>query len=240
MEEQEEARKIQFTGKSSYIVSLPKSWINEMGLKRGDQVRMHRQGTNEIIVSPQKLRIRKMTNDEAIVEIDANENVDSVSRKIISLYFMGFNTISVKPKDGRLGSLQRSAVKDVTRRLLMGAEIISDSSSGITLQVLVSLVELTVDGAFKRMIHLAKTMLSDAIIAAEEGNMDLAKEVIRADDEVDRFGFYIMYFCRNTCTTLYPADSHSSNASFTESSSLCATSMAFSMQAVSYGGLKID
>ena len=60
---------------------------------------------------------------------------------------MGFNTIAVKPKDGRLGSLQRSAVKDVTRRLLMGAEIISDSSSGITLQVLVSLVELTVDGS---------------------------------------------------------------------------------------------
>ena len=104
MEEQEEARKIQFTGKSSYIVSLPKSWINEMGLKRGDQVRMHRQGTNEIIVSPQKLRIRKMTNDEAIIEISADENVGSVARKIISLYFMGFNTIAIKPKDGRLGS----------------------------------------------------------------------------------------------------------------------------------------
>ena len=62
----------------------------------------------------------------------------------------------------------------------------------VTLQVLVNLVELTVDGAFKRMIHLAKTMLSDAIIAAEEGNVDLAKEVIQADDEVDRFGFYII------------------------------------------------
>ena len=131
MEEQEEARKIQFTGKSSYIVSLPKSWINEMGLKRGDQVRMHRQGTNEIIVSPQKLRIHKMTNDEAVIEISANENVGSVARKIISLYFMGFNTIAIKPKDGRLGSSQRAAIKDVTRRLLMGAEIISDSSSGI-------------------------------------------------------------------------------------------------------------
>ena len=40
---------------------------------------------------------------------------------------------------------------------------------------------MAVDGAFKRMIHLAKTMLSDAIIAAEEGNMDLAKEVSRAE-----------------------------------------------------------
>ena len=46
------------------------------------------------------------------IEISANENVGSV-RKIISLYFMGFNTIAIKPKDGRF-----------SRRLLMGAEII--------------------------------------------------------------------------------------------------------------------
>ena len=41
--------------------------------------------------------------------------------------------------------------------MLMGSEIISDSTSGgITVQVLVNLLELSVDGAFKRMIHLAK------------------------------------------------------------------------------------
>jgi phosphate uptake regulator len=76
--------------------------------------------------------------------------------------------------------------------MLMGAEIISDSTSGITIQVLVNLLELSVDGAFKRMIHLAKSMLNDAILAVKEENLDLAKEVINTDDEVDRFGFYII------------------------------------------------
>ena len=37
--------------------------------------------------------------------------------------------------------------------MLMGSEIISDSIGGITIQVLVNLLELSVDGAFKRMIH---------------------------------------------------------------------------------------
>ena len=32
MEEREETRKIQFTGKSSYIVSLPKQWVVDGGL----------------------------------------------------------------------------------------------------------------------------------------------------------------------------------------------------------------
>ncbi len=76
--------------------------------------------------------------------------------------------------------------------MLMGTEIISDSTGGITIQVLVNLLELSVNGAFKRMIHLAKSMLSDSLLAVKESNFELAREVINADDEVDRFGFYII------------------------------------------------
>jgi phosphate uptake regulator len=57
---------------------------------------------------------------------------------------------------------------------------------------MVNLLELSVDGAFKRMIHLAKSMLNDALLAVKENNLDLAQEVINTDDEVDRFGFYII------------------------------------------------
>ena len=57
--------------------------------------------------------------------------------------------------------------------MLMGSEIISDSTSGITVQVLVNLLELSVDGAFKRMIHLAKSMSSDALLTVKENNEDL-------------------------------------------------------------------
>jgi len=42
------------------------------------------------------------------------------------------------------------------------------------------------------MLHLAKSMSSDAILATKENNVELAQEVINTDDEVDRFGFYII------------------------------------------------
>ena len=48
MEEREETRKIQFTGKSSFIVSLPKQWIMDLGLKQGDQIRMVRKGSSTL------------------------------------------------------------------------------------------------------------------------------------------------------------------------------------------------
>jgi len=191
MEEREETRKIQFTGKSSYIVSLPKQWVMDLGLKQGDQIRMIRKDSQTLEIYPPKFETRSQKKEDAVLEIDAEET-SSIVRKLISLYFLGYKTINVKPKNGRLNPNQRNAVKEAVKRMLMGSEIISDSSSGITIQVLVNLLELSVDGAIKRMIHLAKSMSNDAILAMSENNLELAHEVINTDDEVDRFGFYII------------------------------------------------
>jgi len=192
MEEGGETRKIQFTGKSSYIVSLPKQWIMDLGLRKGDQVRMERHGSVGLQVYPVKHQTAPRQKDDAVIEITPDEETSTIVRKLISLYFLGFKTVNVKPKEGRLGPQQRTAIKSAVKRMLMGSEIISDSTGGITIQVLVNLLELSIDGAFKRMIHLAKSMLGDAILSVKEVNLDLAEEVINTDDEVDRFGFYII------------------------------------------------
>ncbi|MFB5608805.1 MAG: PhoU domain-containing protein, partial [Nitrosarchaeum sp.] len=191
MEEREETRKIQFTGKSSYIVSLPKQWIKDLGLKQGDQIRMIRKDASTLEIYPSKFETRLQKKEDATIEIN-DEETSSVVRKLISLYFLGYKTINIKPKSGRLNPNQRNSIKEAVKRMLMGSEIISDSISGITIQVLVNLLELSVDGAIKRMIHLAKSMSNDAILAMNENNLELAQEVINTDDEVDRFGFYII------------------------------------------------
>ena len=191
MDEKEETRKIQFTGKSSYIVSLPKQWVMDLGLKQGDQIRMIRKDSSTLEIYPPKFESRSQKKEDATIEIE-NEETFAIVRKLISLYFLGYKTINIKPKSGRLNPNQRNAVKEAVKRMLMGSEIISDSSSGITIQVLVNLLELSVDGAIKRMIHLAKSMSNDAILAMSENNLELAHEVINTDDEVDRFGFYII------------------------------------------------
>ena len=192
MEDVGETRKIQFTGKSSYIVSLPKQWITELGLKQGDQIRMVRKGSSTLELYPPKFESRIQKKEDATIEIEGEEETSSIVRKLISLYFLGYKTINVKPKNGRLSVIQRNSVKEAVKRMLMGSEIIADSIGGITVQVLVNLLELSVDGAFKRMLHLAKSMSSDAILAVKENNLELAQEVINTDDEVDRFGFYII------------------------------------------------
>ena len=96
MEDGGETRKIQFTGKSSYIVSLPKQWIMELGLKQGDQLRMVRKGSSTLEIYPPKFESRIQKKEEAVIEIEGEEEASSIVRKLISLYFLGFKTINVK------------------------------------------------------------------------------------------------------------------------------------------------
>ncbi|HSG74324.1 MAG TPA: phosphate uptake regulator PhoU [Nitrosopumilaceae archaeon] len=192
MNEREETRKIQFTGKSSYIVSLPKRWIMDLGLKQGDSINVVRQGSSTLQISPTQYQTKSLKNEDATFEVDLEDENSKIVRRLVSLYFLGFKTINIKPKAGRFKPDQRTAIKDAVKKMLMGTEIISDSTSGITIQVLVNLIELSVNGAFKRMMHLANSMMSDAFLAIQETNYDLAQEIINTDDEVDRFGFYII------------------------------------------------
>jgi len=191
MNEHDQLRKIQFTGKSSYIVSLPKGWIIEQGLKQGDQVNVSRQGSSVLEIKPINISNNK-NQEEAIITVSNDDDESAILRKIIALYFLHYQTIHIKPKTDRINPAQRSSIRNAVKNVLMGAEITSDSTEGITIQILINLVGLSVDGAFKRMLHLAKSMQEDVLLAVKEGNVELAEQVIKSDDDVDRFGFYII------------------------------------------------
>jgi phosphate uptake regulator len=187
----EETRKLQYTGGSSYIVSLPKKWIQDLGLKQGDHVVIMRQGNSTLQIAPASKRVAK-EQKEATIEVSKDNNPYFIARKLIALYFVGFNVINIVPKDDRLLVDQREVIKSIVRRVLMGTEIIAESATGITLQVLINLLDLSVDAAFKRMLLIAKSMYRDMLLALKENNVELAGEVVKSDDEVDRFSFYIV------------------------------------------------
>jgi len=191
MVERDQVRKIQFTGKSSYIVSLPKEWIKDHGIKQGDQVNVVRQGSSVLEIKPVSYG-RRTTQDSATLIITSKDDKHTITRKLISLYFLHYKTIYVVQENGRVEPNQRNAIRNTVKKILMGAEITADSTNEITIQVLINLVELSIDGAFKRMLHLSKSMQNDALLALTENNKELAQEVLNSDDDVDRFSFYIV------------------------------------------------
>jgi phosphate uptake regulator len=187
----EETRKIQLTGKSTYIVSLPKKWVTSMGLKAGSQVVVSKQSDASLLLIPKELA-KQTRPEEASILISQKDNPNTIARKIVSLYLVGYNIIRIKTKDEHITSLQRNLIKDLTRKKLVGTEIISDSSNEMKLQVLLSYPELSIENALRRMCLIAISMHEDATRALRELDKKLAQDVVSLDDEVDRFSLYII------------------------------------------------
>ena len=186
-----EVRKIQLTGKTTYIVSLPKRWVESFGLTNGSLVTLIKQPNNSLLILPD-LDSKPSNIEEVVLLIPENKSGESVKRRIVSAYLAGYNVIHVRNKNGIITPKQRDAIREVVRRNLVSTEIIADSSNLITIQVLTSLPELSVKSVLRRMFLIASAMHKDAIIALKELNKDLAYSVINSDDEVDKFSLYMM------------------------------------------------
>ena len=185
----EEARKIQVTGKSTYIVSLPKKWVEEVKIKRGEQIQLVRQDDMSLLLIPKN--VPKERSREVEINISPKDSPDSIIRRVIAFYLIGYNLIRVTTKE-RFTQEQREFLKDFIRRKLVGAEIVADSKNGVTLQTLLDHSELSVENALRRMSVITISMHRDAMAALEENDRELAQTIIRTDDEVDRFSFYII------------------------------------------------
>ncbi len=186
-----EARKIQFSGKSSYTLALPKKWVEELGLNPGNLINIMRQNDSTLLLMPTGVKAGGLS-EEASIKVSKSETTGSVVRKVVSAYLLGHNIIQVTKGERELTSALRDSIKEAVRRYLVGTEIIADASDGITLQVLLSFPELSVKNALRRMFRIASSMHEDAVASLKTIDRDSAMGVVKADDEVDRFGLYLI------------------------------------------------
>jgi phosphate uptake regulator len=188
---EEELRKIQVTGGSTYIISLPKSWIDKMGLKRSSVVSITQRDDMSLCIQPKGIespeRVKKV-----IIVIQQGDKPESVVRRLVSSYINGYNIIQIRSTEKRIDLESRFAIKDFVRKKLVGTEILSDLPNELTLQILLSYSELSVKDALRRMSIIAASMHRDAVQTLSTDNPRIAKEVVNMDDEVDRFSFYVI------------------------------------------------
>jgi len=165
--------------------------MTELHLKAGDPVTIVRESNKSLSVIPNPEK-RPSSANEMTAIILQNESGSSLKRKIVSMYLAGYNIMHLKSKTGRINPSQRDAVRELVRRNLVGTEIIADASDLITIQVLLSLPELSVNSAVRRMFLISTSMHTDAMASLAEHNHELAATIIKSDDEVDRFSLYIL------------------------------------------------
>jgi len=182
-------RKVQVTGGNSFVVSLPKTWVNDVGLRASDPVAVLIQPDSSLLIVPRR-DIRTPSRSEAILEASQGLDKDFLLRHFISYYLAGYDTIRITL--GRSDGTLRGFIREGIRRKLVGVEIIEESSGGILTQCLSGYVDLPLKKALERMAIIAGGMLTDSVAVLQGGGKGLATEVVERDDEVDRFYHFLL------------------------------------------------
>jgi phosphate uptake regulator len=188
----EEQRKLQVTGGSTFILSLPKEWAIKNELKRGSSMLVREEEDGSLCVMPSSFP-KKERHEEAFIRVSQVENPDAIMRTAISAYLNGYSILHVKAQGQKvLSSKTRNHLKNFARNYLVGTEIVIDTPTELTLQVLLNYPELTIQNALSRMSIIASSMHKEAIGALRKLDYANAKAVIETDREVNRFALYIV------------------------------------------------
>ncbi|MCC6053975.1 MAG: AbrB/MazE/SpoVT family DNA-binding domain-containing protein [Thermosphaera sp.] len=179
-------RRVQFTGKSTYIVSLPKTWVVRHGLKPGSQVVVEERG-GIVVVKPMDSSIPRSRS--LAISIDKKTNIDSAIRMVIAAYIMGYDVIVLKTSD-YVNPLIRNTIRELIVKKLPGVEIIGEDEKEIRLQVLLNTTSIPIQDILKRLVKVVYSVVQDACMTLTGSGEVSADEVVKEDDSVDRVYFY--------------------------------------------------
>lgn len=180
-------RKVQLTGGSSYVVTLPKEWVKSLNIKKNDPVGLIVQPDGTLLVTTRTSESRVHRTKE--IRVDNLEDGTFLFRILIGAYIMGYSTITL-----RSSSRLRPPIRDTVMRFVqntIGPEIMEESSSHITIRDLLSPTEMPFDMTIKRMHVLVRTMHEDAMTALQRRDGQLAELVFKRDGDVNRLHWLI-------------------------------------------------
>jgi len=180
-------RKIQLTGGSTYIVSLPKEWVKALSLKAGDEVQIMEDSDLKLVVIPKNGDRKEVEKRKTL--LCENMVAEAIVREFIAYYMAGYSQVTISCK--KMKGEDRAYIKDVVRRRLLGAEVIEEDVSSLTVQFLINEKDLPITKAIGRAYTISHNMLKDALMSIEDQDSELAREILGRDDEVDRFFFYV-------------------------------------------------
>ncbi|MEA2089572.1 MAG: phosphate uptake regulator PhoU [Thermoproteota archaeon] len=182
-----ELRKVQRTSSGTFFVCLPKKWAERIGLKRGAVVAVSEMTDGRLALDP-KYDVERGPR-EAVVKPSAY-----LSREITGKYLLGYDIIRVEAEN-RISSEDRKQVKQAAAHLV-GLEIVEEDYSKIVMQCLLKPSTFPPDKILRREHSIAAGMHRDTVTALIEGDVQLAKNVIARDNEVNRLYFLLVRILR--------------------------------------------
>ncbi len=180
-------RRIQKTGGSTYIVSLPKNWVTARGLRAGDSLYFTPRADGSLAVFPEPVGTTEV--ERRVVEVSNDMEEEHLFRRLIAEYIAGYPLLEVRTP-GRMSARTRHVVRGFAQRMI-GPEILEETAEAVILQDVVGANPLPIPSIVRRMHQMVRAMQADAMTAFRTRESSIARDVVERDWEVDRLHWFL-------------------------------------------------
>jgi phosphate uptake regulator len=177
-------RRLQFIGGSSYMISIPKSWVKNNDLEQGDEIVLNVEDECILIVP------KKISESSKIIKgyVRGLQQYDEefLRRFIYAIYIQGLDEIVIE--DEKINPRILTKISEIVRSVI-GMEIIYAQNGRIVLRCM-NTPDFDFNGVLRRMYQIIESMI-DGIIESIESNDENALEEIKYF-EVDLDRLYLL------------------------------------------------
>jgi len=177
-----EYRKLIAFGKSSFVVSLPKPWINQNKLKKGDLIYID-EINNNLLLQGKRRSEHDNEDSRVIIQVDGKAN-KRIHRDIIAAYVNNFKTIILQGKEIKDKAPE---IQNFVQRLV-ALEIVEQDSKKIVAKDFLNLKDISIEQIIRKMDIIARSMLSDCKNNFDD---DSYASIALRDNDINKFRFLI-------------------------------------------------
>lgn len=178
MGQQETFRKLQLTGGSTIIVSLPKDWIKANNLSKGDLVNIEELASGDLRLSPLESSVSKRE-----IEFDCCTIGEGLIDLMIGSYIAGADIIKLTC-NSPISRKTRAVVRDFLRYTI-GMEIEADSEKEIQIISMLNPSELRLQVSINRMYTLISSLVIDAYDVISGDSVELLSDIDDRERQID-------------------------------------------------------
>lgn len=185
-------RKVIQIADSTQLVSLPRKWALQHGIKKGDEIDVREEG-NRIIISTEKEK------DVGRIDIDVTDlDRTSILYYLEILYRLGYDEINIhfsEPYAVHFRTAKKEKISSILHYVvgrLIGVEIINQSEKSCIIKSLHELSNKEFETALRRSFLLLTDMSKDLYEGVKNNNRELLESIEEKHDSFTKFVSYCL------------------------------------------------
>lgn len=165
------------TGKSSFVVTLPKEWVENNKLKKKQEIYFLTLDDGSLLLTPylNKKKYRKL--------LKVTKDISHLKRLIYATYLGGYSEMKIS-SDSSIDSETRSEIKQISNAL-MGVEVGEETPDSMTLKNMVQDSGINFQDIISTMMEMTLSMFESAFKALKNRDETTAQFVVDRDKEVN-------------------------------------------------------